>query len=116
MRSDRKSYYYGLTLTVMVTVIIAGLMLLPVTAPTVVGDQSDKLYHIIAFGALTFPSALLHLPLSRLVLIFAILFGALIEVIQPYVGRTGSWDDFLTDVLGALLGWASARLIRKVRS
>ena len=113
MRSENNSYFYGLTLTAMVTVVIAGLMLFPVTAPEIVGDHSDKFYHIIAFGALTFPSALLHLPLSRVVLIFAILFGALIEVIQPYVGRSGSWEDFLADVLGALLGWVFARVIRK---
>jgi VanZ family protein len=113
MRSENNSYFYGLTLTAMVTVVIAGLMLFPVTAAEIVGDHSDKLYHIIAFGALTFPSALLHLQLSRVVLIFAILFGALIEVIQPYVGRSGSWEDFLADVLGALLGWVFARVIRK---
>ena len=90
-------------------------MLFPVTAPEIVGDRSDKLYHLIAFAALTFPSALLHVPLSRVVLIFAILFGALIEVIQPYVGRSGSWEDFLADIFGALLGWILARAVRTLR-
>ena len=111
MHGQNSAFYLALLLTATVAVFIAVLTLFPVPELTVA--QSDKLYHIIAFGALTFPSALLHLPLSRVVLIFAILFGALIEVIQPHVGRTGSWEDFLADVLGALFGWVFARVIRK---
>lgn len=113
MHGQNSAFHFALLLTATVAVFIAVLTLFPVTAPEITVAQSDKLYHIIAFGALTFPSALLHLPLSRVVLIFAILFGALIEVVQPHVGRTGSWEDFLADVLGALFGWVFARVIRK---
>lgn len=115
MRREFNAFNLALVLTGIVAVLIAGLMLFPVTAPEIVGDRSDKLYHLVAFAALTFPSALLHRPLSRVVLIFAILFGGLIELIQPYVGRTASWEDLLADILGALLGWFLARAVRALR-
>ena len=39
-----------------------------------------------------------------LLVLSSLIFGA-IELIQPYVGRTASWNDLITSVLGVLLAW-----------
>ena len=102
-RPDTRSRL-AFVLTGIVAAIIAGLMLTPVTAPEVMGTSSDKAYHVIAFAALTFPSALLAPRLCFPLLVFACLFGGAIEIIQPMVGRSGEWGDFLADAAGALIG------------
>ena len=77
---------------------------------------SDKLYHIIAFAALVFPSAFLRPAQMRMLGGLAICYGGLIEIIQPLVGRSASGMDFLADVigvgLGVVLGLGARRLLR----
>ncbi len=34
----------------------------------------------------------------------AVLYGGLIELIQPYVNRWAEWEDFLADSIGAITG------------
>jgi VanZ family protein len=50
---------------------------------------------------------------ARTWLIFAIavLYGALIEIIQPYVNRYGEMGDFWADAGGAVIGVVISRLI-----
>ena len=96
--------------TLLLALIIVLLTLAPVSAPNFIGSASDKLYHVIAFAALTFPMALLYPPRAKTVLVYAILLGAAIEIIQPTVGRTASVLDFVADVLGALLGMVAGRI------
>lgn len=103
----------ALASTVIIALVIAGLTLTPITGPEIVGTNSDKLYHLIAFAALTFPSALLLPRLSAGVLILAILFGGAIEVIQPSLGRSGTPGDLIADILGALLGFFVGRALGK---
>lgn len=97
--------------TVLIAFAIAALTLMPVTAPDIIGRGSDKLYHMIAFAALTFPTAFLHPRRARTMLVCAVLFGAAIELIQPSVGRSGSSWDFLADVIGAVLGLMTGRIL-----
>lgn len=103
-------YRLALALTGIIAAAIAALMLTPVTAPEIVGRGSDKIYHLIAFGALTFPSAMLAPRLCGPMLAFAIIFGGVIEIIQPNLGRSGEWGDFLADAAGALIGLSSGLL------
>lgn len=100
--------------TLLLAMIIAFLTLAPVTAPNIIGTASDKLYHVIAFAALTFPMALLYPPRAKTVLICAILLGAAIEIIQPTVGRTASVLDFVADVVGAVLGMVAGRIFGRL--
>ncbi len=37
--------------------------------------------------------------------------GGLIELLQPYFGRTGSFSDFWADIAGAIVGALLARII-----
>ena len=97
--------------TVFIAFVIAALTLMPVTAPDIIGQGRDTLSHVIAFASLTFPMAFLNLRRAHAVLVCAILFGAAIELIQPSVGRTGSFWDFLADVIGAVLGLVAGRIL-----
>lgn len=81
---------------------------------------SDKTQHMIAFAALVFPTAL-AMPRALLrVCALALAYGALIEVIQPQVGRQGEVMDWLADLagvgLGALAGWLAGTLLRSWRT
>jgi hypothetical protein len=105
--------------TVIVGIIIAVHTLLPVAPLPDSFSGSDKVFHCIAFAAFTFPTAFLNRRAIRWSVPTAIMFGILIEVIQPYVGRSGELADFYADALGAALGVAlglaaNKLLIRKV--
>ena len=94
----------ALGITLIIGVSIAALTLLPIDLPPNSVPGSDKVHHLIAFAAFTFPCALIYRRAVRWVLPFALIFGVLIELIQPYVGRHGEITDFYADALGALLG------------
>lgn len=102
MRTDRGK---AVLLTAALAAAIAVLTLTPVTAPAPVA-QSDKLYHVIAFAGLALPVSF-YVPrwLPGAILLFA-LFGGLIEIVQPFVGRERSLWDWLGDVAGIALGIA----------
>lgn len=95
----------AVSMTVSVALLIAWTTLSPsIDLPKVPG--SDKTHHLVGFAALTFPAGLLHPRLLKWVLPFALLFGGLIEVIQPFVGRHREFADFTADATGALVGAA----------
>lgn len=76
----------------------------------------DKVAHFGAFGLLLWSLGILFRYQPRLHLaVYAIMFGALTELIQGVLGRDASWLDLLADALGimtALLVWASWRRFR----
>lgn len=80
------------------------LTLTPVPALPRDSGQLDKLAHLVAFLALVLPSAALWPRALAPVIAFALAYGATIEVIQPYVGRSAEIADFLADALGIGLG------------
>jgi VanZ family protein len=94
------------SLSGMVAVGIIWLSLTPLDElPPVPGG--DKTYHLIAYSALAFPTALAK---PRLILPLAmpyIALGGVIEWIQPYVNRYGEVLDFLANTAGVIIGsWA----------
>lgn len=107
----------SIALSLVLAVVICLLTLTPISVQGAPG--SDKLYHLLAFGALAFPLAFGSPRNAVWVAILAIGYGALIEVIQPYVGRSAEWGDLLADAIGACLGafagWSVARLTTFVR-
>ena len=74
---------------------------------------TDKQLHALAFALLIFPLAFSNLRRALWAAPLCLAFGALIELIQPTVGRTAEWADLAADSLGIgiglLLGWALTR-------
>ena len=64
----------------------------------------DKLYHLVAFAALVFPTALLRPERWRCAGLIAILYGGIIEIIQPAFARSSDMSDLLADALGVAVG------------
>ena len=103
----------ALTATAILSFVIAYLTLSP--SPPHVGLEellSDKAYHVIAFAALIFPSALLYARSLIWVIPAALMFGGAIELIQPYVGREAEVADFLADAVGLSVGIVSGLILR----
>ena len=64
----------------------------------------DKLHHFLAFGALAFPMAIARPRAAIWVVLVVLLYGALIDVIQPHVGRHGDVMDAIANAGGAISG------------
>ena len=98
-------------LTLFIILAIATLTLTPPGEPGPGIAGFDKLLHFLAFAALAMPMAYAgRMPLFLIVLA-AMAYGGLIELIQPHVGRSGEWGDWLADGLGAFLGAGLAAMI-----
>ena len=65
---------------------------------------TDKTHHLIAYGCLALPAALGASKRLMLLLLFFVVFGGAIELIQPYVNRYGEWLDFVANTTGVALG------------
>ena len=103
----------ALTATAILSFVIGYLTLSP--SPPQVGVEellSDKAYHVIAFAALVFPSALLYARSLIWMVPAALLFGGAIELIQPYVGREAEVADFLADAVGLSVRIVSGLILR----
>lgn len=94
----------------------AWLLIAPDVGPPPAFPYQDKVFHIIAFGALTGP-AVLALPKRYLWFWLAhmLALGAGIEVVQAKMGegRSGDPFDLLADCIGIALAYLIARLIRR---
>jgi VanZ family protein len=115
-REDQKLLHWrvALALTAVLAIAIAALTLFPVTIPEPMAETSDKIYHVIAFAALALPSAFL-IPRAMIWLLpLFVLFGGAIEIIQPYVGRSGEAADFVADIIGIGLGVVFGLTLRGV--
>lgn len=76
----------------------------------------DKFYHAVAFFVLVFPGALVHRWAFLWLVPSAILFGAAIEYLQPYFGRSREVADLYADIVGILGGVIAGTLVRLWRS
>ncbi|HEX6592550.1 MAG TPA: VanZ family protein [Moraxellaceae bacterium] len=81
--------------------------------PVFAGTDSDKVNHVIAFFTL---AVLLRLGWPQYRIVLALLglvgLGALIEVLQYFIGRDAAFGDLLADALGLLLGTAATMIFR----
>ena len=74
---------------------------------------TDKTHHLIAYFFLAFPSGLRN-PNKRVLLIYLfIIFGGLIEMIQPYVNRHDDWLDFFANITGVVFGFFIGLIFNK---
>ena len=93
-----------LLLSVALAATVTALTLMPQASMPVGPRGVDKLYHMVAFAALIFPTAMLR-PKSWLRFgCLAILYGGIIEAIQPVFGRSADMSDFWADGLGVTIG------------
>jgi len=61
-------------------------------------------HHVLAFVSLTLPSAAFYPKALLRAVLAGAFYAGLIEVIQPFVGRSGETADFLADLLGIAIG------------
>ena len=67
---------------------------------------TDKWHHFLAFAALTYPLTVVSRRYWLSIIVFGLLFGALIAIIQPYVNRYGDVADFTVNAIGVLIGFS----------
>ncbi|MCU4653926.1 VanZ family protein [Roseibacterium sp. SDUM158016] len=102
-------------MTALLALVIAGLTLAPsVSPPPTRLGLTDKAYHAMAFAALVLPAAAVFRGRLVWVATATFLYGAMIEVIQPYVGRGAEWADLAANAFGILLGLLLGRLIHSM--
>ena len=100
----------AISLTLIFGIAIAWGTLMPLEElPPVPG--TDKLQHFVAFGVFVLPVCLLMPARTWLIFAIAVFYGALIEIIQPYVNRYGELGDFWADAGGAVIGVVVSRVI-----
>ena len=114
METDQR---YGVLVSLGLAVIIAVLSLTPVPDTPLVGG-SDKLHHFIAYAAIALPLGLqAHgWRWSVIALGACFLFGGMIEIIQPYVGRQGEWADVGANILGSSAGFVIGAVMANIMS
>ena len=100
-------------MTVGLAATIAYFTLSPPQSEPIFEFLSDKAEHAIAFAALVFPCALLFQRSLTWIVPAALVFGAGIEFIQPFVGRTAELADFLADFAGVAFGLILGRIGRR---
>ena len=92
-----------LTFTFALIICVGTLMPLPQAVDIL---ETDKWYYFVAFAALTYPLTVANRRCWFLIIAFGLSFGALIEIIQPYVNRFGDVADFTADAVGVLIGFS----------
>ncbi|MCA2010048.1 VanZ family protein [Cereibacter sphaeroides] len=101
----------GLILGMIAALLIAGATLSPMPPGNHLTGGIDKVYHFIAFATLIFPLILTDSRRWSWAVPGAILYGGLIELIQPSVGRSAEWLDFGADIAGVLAGAALSEIL-----
>ena len=95
---------YWKLVTIFLLLIIAFLSLYPLPElPGVPG--TDKTHHLVAYFLLALPSGLKKPNKWILFIYLFIIFGGVIEMIQPYVNRYGEWLDFFANTIGVISGF-----------
>lgn len=100
------------------TGLIAGLLCIATLTPggldlNVGQPSNDKLQHFIGFGVLALPLGYAWPRRTWTVIAGVTMFGAMIELIQPLVGREGELGDIVADALGATAGAFAMRFLRR---
>ncbi len=105
-----RKYPFGMTLALSVLILCLTLSQ-PSSQST--GFINDKVAHFLAFAALVFPYGFARPQGYIPAVIWAIIMGGAIELIQPHVGRQGDWNDFYADLFGILVGIVTAKLLSR---
>tara|TARA_B110000008_G_scaffold170305_1_gene170066 strand:+ start:45 stop:401 length:357 start_codon:yes stop_codon:yes gene_type:complete len=90
--------------TIFLLLVITFLSLYPITELPET-QEIDKIYHLVAYFLLALPSGLKKPNKWVLIIFLFIIFGGVIEIIQPYVNRYGEWLDFFANTIGVISGF-----------
>jgi len=116
MRADtvllRRVLWAGLTAGL--CLIVARITLSPMVQVPDELPLNDKAYHAVAFGALVVPTAILEARWLIPVALAMLAYGGMIEIVQPFVGRTCDFRDFLADATGIGLVLLGSELGRRL--
>ena len=107
--------YLDIPLTLIVTIILTVALLWPLDQPPPAPEESDKLVHFVAFGALAFPLARTGRIGLLPILIGASVFGGAIELIQPSFNRSADVYDLVADIFGVSMGIGCGLFYRHLR-
>ncbi|MFC0280915.1 VanZ family protein [Falsigemmobacter intermedius] len=100
----------ALGVSAFLTLVIAVVTLAPVSG--LPGMQvSDKIYHALAFGSLAFPVTVVRPRWWAATILVIAVYGGLIEVIQPFVGRSMELNDWFADIIGAAIGAGAGAVV-----
>ena len=104
---------YGVVTSIFFLLIITILSLIPVSQEPPM-NNIDKIEHLVAYAAFTAPISLAYHPRYKSIFWFACIWGMLIEIVQPYVGRQADTIDAVINALGAGVGIIIARYFFKI--
>lgn len=78
--------------------------------------HQDALHHFLAYGTLTGAAIFRRQGVAGIILMLAIitLYGGVIEIIQPMVGRVGELRDFAANLAGVTLGLIAMTAFKRV--
>ena len=107
--------YLDIPITLIVTLTLTVAMLWPLKAPPPAPDGSDKIVHLLAFAALSFPLARTGRFGLLPVFLGASAFGGIIELIQPTFNRSADMNDWIADIIGVAVGIVCGLLYRRLR-
>jgi VanZ family protein len=90
--------------SLLLALIVAVLTLSPATPGPEGIPHIDKLAHLLAFAAVAAPLAWRFPRHWRAMALCGLAYGGVIEIVQPFTGRSAEWGDFLADGIGAFAG------------
>lgn len=102
--TSRIFLFSALAVTLALVVLTALVTLAPIRGAPSGLPINDKGWHFIAFAALAFPVAVVRPRWWPGIFLALALYGGIIEIVQPYVGRGRELADWFADCAGALTG------------
>ena len=108
-------YNNWLVITITSSVVIIFFSFFSVTPPSTI-QNTDKYLHKAAYLFLSFSAALRKPTNYILIFSYFVIFGIVIELIQPYFNRYFELLDILANSLGVFLAITFADLLRKYYS
>ena len=110
IHASRQLRQYGVSISGLCLLIVTILSLIPISQEAPM-NNIDKIEHLVAYAACTMPISLTYYPRYKTIFWFACIWGIMIEILQPYVGRQADTIDAMVNALGAGLGVIIARYI-----
>ena len=100
------SYRVALLITLLLVLIIGSLALTPTSRLFLHPPENDFINHFLAFCSLSFFISTVRPRDAFWLAPMCLLYGATIEILQPFVNRYGEWSDFFADCIGTVAGVA----------
>lgn len=98
------TYRFAVLITVLLIILVGFMALTPLSRLPIRPVGGDFFHHMLAFGSICFFIATVKPKDSFWLMLFCVVYGGLIEIIQPYIYRYGEWSDFIANVIGSGFG------------